>query len=293
MNTNKNKKSYPFLTLCLSMAWVSLASEALHFSDGRLSLTGGLSLKAIPVGLLAWCAADFVLGGRAALGVQGNKGRKWRERVSRYIPLFAAACCIGVLLAGNSALYVPMSVLYGAACGLFLASSLTDYLRCGDKEPGEQANGGVSAGREASKGGGSAGREASNGGLSAGREASNGGVSAGREAAFSPRLNGQITVRRRKFRATLRMSKIGLSAGIYTTAVYPAGGLIILLEPHLDQYVLKGALFLFLAALAAVVAFLRFRAPVRDDLPPPPNTFQRAQAYYRRHDSRYYRLCGL
>jgi DNA-binding NarL/FixJ family response regulator len=154
------------------MVWISIASEAVHFTDGRPSLTGDLVLMGVAAGLVAYCTAATL-------------NRVLCERIRKYFPLVAAAFCLVMLLPFAGAV---LSILYGIACGLFLASALIGYLpHAGTKR---------------------------------------------------------------------RMFKIGLSAGIYTTAVYPFGVAYTLLSPFVPSTVLRLVTFLLLAALAIVIGFL-------------------------------------
>jgi hypothetical protein len=139
MERARSRPAHPYLALCLSMVWISIASEAVHFTDGRPSLTGDLVLMGVALGLVVYCAVAVI-------------NRALCERVRRYLPLVAAVFCFAMLLFPAGTVLSPP---YGISCGLFLASALVGYLpHAGTKH---------------------------------------------------------------------RMFKIGLSAGIYTTAVYPFG----------------------------------------------------------------------
>jgi hypothetical protein len=63
------------------------------------------------------------------------------------------------------------------------------------------------------------------------------------------------------------MTKIGLSAGIYTTAVYPVAGILYFFKGEIHPDALKCALFLPLCLLAAAIAPLRALAPAREAMP--------------------------
>jgi DNA-binding NarL/FixJ family response regulator len=165
------------------MVWISVAAEALHFTDGRLSLAGALALMGVVAGLAVWCVLD-----RTAPG--------FCDRVCRRVPLSSGMCCVLVLLPATGLLYDFFAALYGASCGLFLASALTCYIRSGDSARG--------------------------------------------------------------------LFKIGLSAGIYTTAVYPVGLLYGLIAPRVPREATKIALFLALCCLSVAIAYLRPPVPPRE-----------------------------
>jgi DNA-binding NarL/FixJ family response regulator len=176
MSRRHDRAGRPFLALCLSMVFISVASEAAHFTDGRLSLTGSLALMGIAAGLLLYCV--FFAASRAVC-----------ERVKRYFPLICAALCLCMALPIGR---TPISALYGVSCGLFLAGAVTGYL----------PHAGTSR----------------------------------------------------------RMLKIGLSAGIYTTAVYPFGIAYTLLASRVSPVVMRIGTFALLAALA-VVCYILYAPP--------------------------------
>ena len=184
----KHQNSYthhPFLALCLSMACTSVAVEAVHFTDGRLSAAGSGALMGVPAGLVLYCVVYAV-------------NRRLCNRFGKLAPLGLAAFCLVMLPFAGS---VALSAAFGVVCGLFLASSLTAYLPWGI--------------------------------------------------------------------ANNRMLKIGLSAGIFTTAVYPFGVVYTLLSPNVAPSAMRAATFLFLAIFAVAIYFLR-RDPI--DLVDTPNS---------------------
>jgi DNA-binding CsgD family transcriptional regulator len=167
---------HPFLTLCLSMAWVSIAAEAAHFTDGRYSAARGFVLMGIVAGLAVYCIAFMA-------------SRKGCDRVRRHAPVPAALMCVAFLFFDSA----PVALFYGVAVGFFLAAAVNLYL---------------------------------------------------------PRAATRN-----------RLLKIGLSAGIYTTTVYPFGVAYTLLEPFAEGFVLRTATFLLLAAGAAAIYFLQAPEP--------------------------------
>ena len=165
-------KFHPFLILCLSMAWTSIAAEALHFTDGRLSKTGDTALMGISFGLILFCLLNAV-------------NRALCDRVQRYLPPVSAFFCLLMLLPFAK---IHLVLLYGISCGMIFASALTGYLP-------------------------------------------------------------HVGTRR-------RMVKIGFSAGVFTTAVYPFGLACKLLLPYVPLYTVRIILFSLLAALATLIWFL-------------------------------------
>ena len=184
-------KSHPFLTLCLSMAFVSIATEMVNFTDGRPSFTGNLAMKCVVAGL--------VLGGLCELVHPQIYGR-W----AKLVPLFSAALCMALPCFASTPLYIPAVILHGTFCGIFFTSSLTEYLCAG---PAKQ-----------------------------------------------------------------RLVNIGISAGIYTTSVYPFGVAYTLLTPVLPENALRFGSYIFLCVMAILIALLRIRVASAEssNLPAPP-----------------------
>ncbi len=154
------------------MAWAGISAEAVHFTDGRLSATGNSALMGLAAGFALYCLVHAI-------------NRPFVNRAERYFPLGAAALCVAQVFIEN----IPLSTMYGLCSGLFIASSLLEYLP---------------------------------------------------HAGLSRRL-----------------LKIGLSAGIFTTAVYPFGVAYALISPHIAPLGMRIITYLFLAALAAGISLLR------------------------------------
>ena len=168
---------HPLLRLCLSMVWVSVASEAAHFTDGRLSATGSYALMGLSAGLVLYCAISIV-------------NRSACDLIRHYSPLLSAICCIAMLLPFAETL---VSAVFGVSCGLFFAASLIDYLPHAGKRN--------------------------------------------------------------------RLLKIGFSAGIFTTAVYPFGAAYTFLAPLVTPFILRLAVFVPLVTLSVFIFFARADRP--------------------------------
>lgn len=182
-----NHKPYPFLTLCLSMVWVSIAVEMVNFTDGRPSFTGNLVMQCMVAGLLLWGVCEFAL-------------PKCYARGTKHLPVVSAVLCAVLPFLQDAPLYFAAVVVYGISCGGFMSSSLTEY------------------------------------------------------------LNHSVPER--------RLVQIGISAGICTTAVYPFGAVYTLLAPHMAPNALRVSAYMFLCALALVVALLRRHSASPESAPP-------------------------
>ena len=118
MKDSRIHNIHPLLSLCLSMVWVSAASEAAHFSEGRFSVAGSNALMGLAAGLIIYCVVSAVI--RDVCGT-----------LRKYSPLVSAVLCIAMLLPFAK---TAIAVLFGVSCGLFFASSLVGYLpHAGDR----------------------------------------------------------------------------------------------------------------------------------------------------------------
>ena len=173
--TNKFYKFYPFIIICLSMIYLSIGAEAVHFTDGRLSLTGNLALMGISAGLIIWCIISRLY-------------NRICDKIRRYIPVISSGLCLLMLFPANIGRYI--SFIYGISFGVFLASSLTGYLL------------------------------------------------------YTYKNTDNI------------MLKIGFSAGIFTTAVYPFGIIYTLVSSYIQPFLLKISTFIFLAVFGVLIFLL-------------------------------------
>lgn len=179
MKVELTKKQYPFLTLCLSMAWVSVASEMPHFAFGRPSFAGALTLQCMVVGLIMWGVLDLIC-------------PRICRHTDKYVPLLSGAVCIIMSFLGLFVSNTVVIILHGVMCGVFFASSLIEYLH--------------------------------------------------------------------NNKSNRYLIEIGISAGIFTTAVYPFGALYTLLSPHIPSTVLSAAAFVFLGLCSFLLFYLRANA---------------------------------